>query len=315
METKKKRELRFREKAKYFSTGTLGANVVGEPQGEVGPILGFEETISSGHPWPPRGAQRERDIGGNFQNIKRTYVDSLSRNSFDIANNFKGNGYGVKHSGAFSFFGLEPLDRDWMYPSVYGLSDSQLIAKGATAISNTAPTNPAANAAQFLSELKRDGLPSLPGLQALTSKKSFRQKVGEENLNWEFAFKPFIADLQDFAKAAKDSEKILKQYRRDSGKNVRRRFTFPEVVETSVEKRNYAGGLPTPSNSYLLDCLVNRSNIDYTVTTTKRSKVWFSGCFTYYLDPGEVPWVALIGSHKKLTSFLEFSLRLNSSGS
>lgn len=93
-----------------------------------------------------------------------------------------------------------------------------------------------------------------------------------------------VSDLQKFGQAINGSEKIIDQLHKDAGKNIRRRFEFPEeIVTTSNDTTGQLAYLPTgvalPSNLY--DGFGTRR-----VTTSVATKTWFSGCFTYHLDLG-----------------------------
>jgi len=290
METTKKREIVYIRPNQsvgtmyHYTNGILGGTF---PTDEDG-VIGSQTTTSSGHPWPPKGAQRDRDIGGDFKTEKTFYTSSegkVGSPQFNLAVNVAGPGFGRAFIGTADPFFLHD-GKNTSFPSIdHASTDTQLKALGTTAIARTIPTNPIAGAAQFLGELKRDGLPSLPGLEALMSKHRYNQKVGNENLNFEFAVKPFISDLKNFGAAVKDSEKILKQYKRDSGRNVRRSYEFPLFKETTWTNPTYSTALPYGTGTS--PALFDRSGVSYSVETVKSRRTWFSGCYTYYLDPGK----------------------------
>lgn len=169
-----------------------------------------------------------------------------------------------------------PADLDWY---------------GTKAISQTAPTNPHSQLTQSLIELKREGLPKLLGAQAARKSELLTKKVGGEHLNWQFGVKPLARDIADIALVISQRDRLVRQYLRDAGNTVRRTMSFPEEhAETSVIRSPYgqmgwraAGtslvgmGLPT-SSSY--GSLVQ--------TTTASRRIWFSGAFTYQVDPSIV---------------------------
>lgn len=290
METTKKRDIVYVRPnpscalMTHYTNGVVTGSTSFDDQG----VIGTQVTTSSGHPWPPKGEQRNRDIGGDFKTEKTFYRSTCGEKGspvYRLSVNDLGPGFGRAFEGSADPFFLHQ-GKGTSFPAIDGAStDTQLKALGTTAIARTLPTNPVAGAAQFLGELKRDGLPSLPGLEALMSKRRYNQKVGNENLNFEFAVKPFISDLQKFATAARDSEKILKQYKRDSGRNVRRSFEFPLVEQTTFTTPSYSSALPYGTQTS--PALFDRSGVSYSVTTVKRRRTWFKGCYTYYLDPGE----------------------------
>jgi len=169
---------------------------------------------------------------------------------------------------------------------------------GTTAIARCSPTNNVASAANFLRELHQEGLPELFGLSLLKERSSFFKNLGEEYLNKEFGWDPFIGDIKAIAFAATHAHKVLSQYERDSGKMVRRRYEFPEVTTqstTSVRAQNALigdwGGLfsgaPTFYPSDPTEIFRSGGSSGSLYKTSKSwKKTWFSGAFTYHLPSG-----------------------------
>lgn len=171
-------------------------------------------------------------------------------------------------------------------PVVLPMSSSRLATQGTRAISATIPTKPEAGLAQFIGELKRDGIPSLIGATLLKRGDSLPKKLGGEFLNLEFGVKPFVSDITKLMKAVKNSSRLVRQFERDSGRIVRRRFSFPEsrdVVKNTY--RNTTGGSQMFAN-------IPRSMLAWDSSTVQeiedvsRERVWFSGSYTYYCDMG-----------------------------
>jgi len=240
-------------------------------------VTSLETTSSSGHPWPSaKGAVS--DIGGDFTTSKVT----------DFLNHTPGIFYGVKRYGE-RYIGpawpVNPYDAIRHAEAlIVPTSDPDLMSMGSTAIAKCIPTNPVADAATFLGELKGDGIPKLVGRDLLKSKFKDYRKYGSEYLGVQFGWLPIVSDLQKFAQATIESEKILSQLHRDSGKNVRRKFTFPEDVVTGHSEN-------TGQYCYLPNGIVLSTNQydgagKLTVDTEVHVKTWFSGCFTYYLNLG-----------------------------
>lgn len=157
-----------------------------------------------------------------------------------------------------------------------------MISKGATAIARVAPTNPVAGAAQFLGEL-REGLPSVPGKHLIGRPKP--SSLGDEYLNGVFGVLPLVGDLRKFGEAARTADKVVAQLKRDSGRLIRRRYTFPierTVTGPTVQNTNWYGspGLRTGSpNPYAT------GGGKLTFTREETREYWFSGAFTYlYID-------------------------------
>jgi len=151
------------------------------------------------------------------------------------------------------------------------LSRTSLDAKGATAVSRCIPTNPVVDLSTTVAELvSAKKFFSLPGKSGSAS---------GEYLNLQLGILPVVSDIQDTWKAAKESEEILKQYERDSGKFIRRRYQFPDVTTvTSSEATNVPiSTVGANLNTYLA------GKGTQTTTTTITERTWFSGAFTYYL--------------------------------
>lgn len=156
---------------------------------------------------------------------------------------------------------------------------SDLDDKGATAISLCAPTNPTSNLGTALAEAKREGLPSLPGIQSWKNRTAIAKAAGSEFLNYAFGWAPLVSDVTSVRDTARHHRDLLKQYRRDEGKNVRRQFSFPDETSTSsvdipgqeAVAPGLSGGLGEFNGSYPV----------LTVETVSTTKRWFNGCFTY----------------------------------
>jgi len=166
-------------------------------------------------------------------------------------------------------------------PGMTPTEKSQLISKGSTAIARCIPTNPVSGLSNFLGELKRDGFPKRPGE---SMRKEFERGktlsgFGSEYLNFEFAMRPFMSDVRSFANVVKNHDKVLKQYLRDSGRTIRRRYEFPTestVVSSTISSAYYPQGGNLPASWF------NSGVLTKEVRTT--SKVWFSGAFCYHLN-------------------------------
>lgn len=170
-------------------------------------------------------------------------------------------------------------------PAASYSSDELLHALGAQAIAACKPTNSVADLAVFLGELYREGLPRLAGaaMNEIKRPSQLPRKGSEEYLNLEFGLKPVLSDFRDFAKVITHANDVVRQYMRDSGRVVRRRWHFP-TTETVTgptlvgsNQRARTGTL----NSDLLAPGTATGDI-YRTDRTVRSR-WFSGAFTYHL--------------------------------
>lgn len=167
---------------------------------------------------------------------------------------------------------------------------------GSRAIAATVPTKSIGNLSTALGEIIRDGFPRL-GLISMPQRVSDFRKLGDDYLNVEFGWKPFLADIQDLAYAVKNSAKILEQYQRDSGRVVRRRFAFPATeTETLVDTQDgwkLDNGLNTDSSMNdlfirhpdypSLDAGIGRR----VLTRSTYERYSFSGGYSYYLAPDD----------------------------
>jgi len=198
-------------------------------------------------------------------------------------------------------------------PTVLGNLDTL----GATAIARCNPTNQVAAAANFLYEIRNEGLPKLFGLTLLKDRVKHARAIGDEYLNKEFGWDPLIGDLKHVAYAIANAHTILSQYERDSGKVVRRRYEFPveeTLTSTVIGSQEAALGIypryadvqnPTQSPERFL-YLGPSSNLIRERRTWK--KVWFSGAFTYHLPSGYKSRYGMVESARKAQTLLGLDL-------
>jgi hypothetical protein len=154
-------------------------------------------------------------------------------------------------------------------------SDSSIKANGTTAIARTTPTDPIFSFTTFAGETMSDGLPSIAGASLWREKTRLAKASGDEFLNYEFGWLPFVSDLRNFAYVVKNHAKILKDFRAGSGQNIRVNYDFPSNEKTAVSK---GGG-------YLV--LAGQINVYETaqvsVSWSSGNKQWFRGAFSYHL--------------------------------
>jgi hypothetical protein len=246
-------------------------------EGDAPPFGYIQTTRTRGHAWPQSRAA-STDVGGDFTTAKIVGMSTNFSGTVSASgrsNTYVGTEYALPVSTAIS----DALAL--VAPS----SDISLMQKGTTAIARCLPTNPVADAGTFIGELK-SGLPKLVGRELFKTKLKDYRKVGSEYLNVEFGWKPLISDLQKFGTAAIESEKILNQLHRDSGKNIRRKFTFPDEIASTegVQSNRQSVGSDGGFGSPFLH--VSSSGGPMRVTTNLVTQTWFSGCFTYHLNLG-----------------------------
>jgi len=201
-----------------------------------------------------------------------------------------------------------PSDYRNMSPSKFRSEDlSNLDADGATAIAQVAPTNPNANLATSLAETYKEGLPSLPGVQSWKRRTEIAKAAASEFLNVEFGWLPLVGEVHDVSSSVKHSHTILDQYRRDSGRNVRREFAFP--IETTEITNNIGAMIPC-STIFGGDGLPGFvfSNVlgpmDVTQTIRISSRKWFSGAFTYAVPDQSDSWNGISRSSSEADKLL-----------
>lgn len=167
------------------------------------------------------------------------------------------------------------------FPDTPPIDESYLTNRGTTAVSRSAPTNPAVSLVNALGELKRDGLPDVPGVQTWQSRAQVARSAGSEYLNVEFGWKPLLSDIRKTVSALKKSHDLIEQYIRDAGRNIQRHYVFPSERSTEITDM----GMAYPGPVYINSTFTTQGRLTRTRVTTKET--WFDGCFTYYLSPGD----------------------------
>lgn len=241
----------------------------------IGTLFSTQETESEGHYLSLLG-RGSADIGGEFFTVRAEhfyncpYLEVWSGTAHD-SSFFKGRLFPYRDSSPYSVESSFPLS-----PS----SNTDLDAAGTTAIARVIPTNPVVSLATFFGEL-RQGFPKLIGSELFRSRgKAALKKGSSEYLNWEFGWKPLISDLRKWIHAAVNGDAIWNQYLRDSGRRVRRRYSFPATEEVEEETTL---GVPQPT---IVLPIWQGGNNQFTLKrrTTVTRRRWFSGAFTYYAD-------------------------------
>ncbi len=242
-------------------------------------FFGTETCTDEENDWYRHGSSRS-DVGGVLFSDKVEYepgnVSNRKHTWSYIGSNYSYEGP-VFPNGS-SFFDLA-ASAGISYSSIPALQ-----AKGATAIARTTPTSPVFSAATFIGELK-EGLPSIVGSSFVREQaRAARRKGGGEYLNVEFGWKPLISDVRKFAYAVRESHKILTQFERDSGRVVRRRYTFPQIKNVTVSEGAGVTPVPAPMSEMFSG---GAFQFPRTITRTTQTDTWFSGAFQYYLNMGD----------------------------
>jgi len=248
-------------------------------------IAEHQITWSEGHPgW--KKARGTQNVGGPFETVRTRYRANFDLNKDDSF--WSGGSLVYAYEGKFLPDPVPPralfanASEDEVLAFVPSLGDLTLGARGATAISDSAPTNPVSDTSVNVAELLREGLPSLVGSTLVRGgPRNIGQSIGGEYLNLQFGILPLWSAIQDTAKAVIQSDQVVKQLLRDSGKNVRRHYKFPTTVDMT-ETVHQPQAMPWPTLT--LNHWTNNGIAPFTHVRTERS-VWFDGCFTYYLPP------------------------------
>lgn len=299
---------RYRKRNLGYSFGEPWAYYVGgslSQSGRYGDLKFLEETWDETHPYfypmllrERRDAKREgrkvkgwalTDNGGAFLNQK-VWCEPGKQ----VVRLASSPGAVQKYNGPlFAAIGTDTaysnmLNRWKISPSLGAILDSY----GATAISRCAPTSPHASAYTAIGEIYREGLPVTPGLttaesywQGLLHDTNISHAAGNEYLNYEFGILPVISDIQQLGTAIDNASSIIKQYKRDAGRLVRRRYNFPSTEElvsrTVATSTQPVGGGPFGSTAF---CTTLGETVTTVTDTTDR---WFSGAFTYRVVDSE----------------------------
>jgi len=255
------------------------------------PGTGTQVTESWSHPeWRSRkNGKFTGDIGGPFFS-ERTYVVGECPPVFmhrKIKNVVSNTTTDIKYRGPF----LPRSPSSFTFPSVTPSSNSLLNALGAEMIAACKPTNSPADVSTFLGELLREKLPSMIGLRAKQWKdktKEARKVPSEEYLNWEFGWKPVVNEIFEISSAIQHAEAVLRQYERDAGKLVRRRFELPPESSGSVQRMTSTRSCYiNPDHGGLHWSQPNSGVVERIEQSSTRR--WFSGAFTYGLPKGYDP--------------------------
>ena len=185
------------------------------------------------------------------------------------------------------------------YPTFPSGTTSELEDYSRKAIKILAPGRPSINMVRTVGELLA-GIPRMPGAALLKSDSV--AGVGDEWLNALFGIIPTVDDAISVGNVLKDISVKLHQYRRDAGRIVRRKITFPELSNSEIfntsELQNgsirigSAGYVPGPvfpdslgrAPGSTVRAFTNPPGRGYHQLFMQEMKTTsFSGAFTYYI--------------------------------
>lgn len=278
---------RSRTNQLYGPIEAHGAFRTGTPTTYLFQSRGFQETISTDTNWvhnPKKRPKGRWDCGSNFQ-TRNAFLKGTPGIIVDCETPTGWWYKGPLFPRLSPTLDIGPTNGLW---AVLGLGDgTEMLPYGTTAISRVAPTNPVVDAPVALGELFREGLPKALGSSSaqVFRGRRIRDSASDEFLNYQFALKPLVSDIQNLNMAVRESSRIIAQLERDSGRLIRRRYEFP--TETSrVLIAKAAGQYPYPLSHS--DWWKSGSSFgeDQTWRETKVDR-WFSGAFTYYYNAGK----------------------------
>lgn len=270
---------------------------------DVKPIQGIQETVSENHTEWRKSNLPSGDVGGDFTTTKRYISPSRMGTHFFVSPWYSDGGISDPRA-LYRYTYKGPLYLSSMiangYPPFGTSSNGGLNAKGTTAIARCAPGNPVAHLTTAVLEAFKDGLPHLVGHtfwaeRTLHAQRAFKAG-GDEWLNYQFSWLPLIGDIKDFVHGVFSLNRLIAQYVRDSGKVVRRRYSFPpEVSLTNLSTQT--GVRPNgPGDSTAQ--LVRSTGLTGVATRDREIVVntWFSGSFTYHMPPNLFAGLGLAGT-------------------
>jgi hypothetical protein len=241
----------------------------------------------------------QADVGGEFSTTKYYYRDGGQNANLRV---------GTSASTIERTFAgrLQAYSYDTsVWPSIDPIDQIALHAYGNKARARVNPANPSTSVAVGAGELREvQGIPGIPGLalfkERLRLLKNFNPnsvtrniefttgvaKAGSsEYLNLQFGWFSLERDLRTAAQTVKESIQLLRQYERQRGRAVRRRYEFP-IEEPTVKTVDMGNKTPSPPISSAFYSVYQGR---LTRVEEFSQRVWFSGSFTYYVTPGMSP--------------------------
>lgn len=154
---------------------------------------------------------------------------------------------------------------------------------GAEAWNKFKPGKPGAALGQFIAEMR-----DVPRLLQLRHK-NFRD-IGNNYLNYQFGWRPFLKDLQDFFNVTKKVHARMRYLRNNNGKWIRREGAV-RASEESTDYETTNGVYPILVSAFYDTDIVPTWPVmpAAQVTVKKTEDVWFSGLFKFWIPNIEDP--------------------------
>lgn len=264
-------------------------------------------------------------LSGNNYTVSQMYDQSLIENLMRVTGADIGHEYERRQitsifssfhkvSGSSTLLLDKVLPRTFMVPSGSGLlnatqvlsfvtdtstyiPDATLVSEGTRLINLTNPIKAPVNLATSLSELLFDGLPKSLGKALLGSapnKRDLIRALGSDYLSYMFGFSPVVRDIAALVTTLRKSAEIIEQWKRNDGRQVRRRRAWEHPDVTTPYNKTLSGGLGV---SYFIPTSANdRTAKGTNYSTTKAHTGWiesntktttkysFSSSFEYQLE-------------------------------
>jgi len=214
------------------------------------------------------------DIGSSWRKYASTF--NVEKSVHFLPYSFRGLWYGGRFIPYLARGGANsPSDTNLL--SEFSLMESKSRSMAPTAIAKSNPSVPMVDLGTAIGEVITGGVPSLIGRSAWQERTKPLKGAGSEYLNYQFGWKPLISDIRDTALVVSKLDKHISDYQSESGKNLHRGFGFPPE-ETSTTTVNSDVNQVFPSDTTTWQ---NGGRTVITRSTTR--KLWFKGCFRYYV--------------------------------
>ncbi len=231
------------------------------------------------------GKVRE-NLGGNFQVIKRHYVESstLPNGAVDF-NEYPGDPRGGPYDQGHwttPVFAYASSFGNSMFPSITGSSAEAMDRYGTEAIALVAPTKPEFDSATAIGEFMGEGIPSFTGLKDLEARSSTAKRAGSAYLNEEFGWAPLVNDVMNLTQTISNASQLWDEYKKNSGRLLHRNHSWPTTTDEDV----IDFGLDWPVPRFDLNFYAGDGRGHLRCKRTKTVKRWFEGVFQYFVPEG-----------------------------
>jgi hypothetical protein len=173
---------------------------------------------------------------------------------------------------------------------------------GGTAISRTLPTRPAfAGGTAIAESIGVQAIPRMVGSSLWRARTLEFKHLGDEYLNVQFGWLPFISDITSCMRAVVNSDDYMKSLRKGSDHKTRVGYRFPDSISHDTGNKGFViySSDNAPQASFTQAGILGYDRITGTNT-------WFKGCFYYHLPATD----ANMSQSAKFRSYAEHVLGL-----